>query len=176
MGKPPSSFLTKSNLTNHFQTIGTVQIAARLNFFLFGQVCQKMSLFQRFCGLVFSLGAISTVPLTVSLLLFPVAIGSGSRLITYTDPNQLRWLIRVAFLTLFANRINEWIAFAPAGYRFAWRGNLGLFWMAPCQCSYPHSTPPSHAVIPVTDSISSSLRRSRDCNYPLVRPSELARR
>ena len=92
-----------------------------------------MSLLQRFCGLVFSLATISTVPTTVSLVMFPIILASGFRLVAYVDEDQLRWLIRAAFFSLFANRMNEWIAYVPAGYRFAWRGSLETLWMAPCQ-------------------------------------------
>lgn len=83
-----------------------------------------MSLLQRFCGFVFTLSTIATIPSTASLLLFPICLVSGFRLIPYVDDEQLKWLIRLAFLSLFTNRLNEWIAFVPAGYRFAWRGNL----------------------------------------------------
>lgn len=92
-----------------------------------------MSLLQRFCGFVFTLATLSTIPSTASLLLFPIVLVSGFKLVAYADDDQLRWLIRLAFITLLTNRVNEWIAFVPAGYRFAWRGNLENLWMAPCQ-------------------------------------------
>ena len=114
------------------QTIGTIQTSAKLNYFLFGPLCREMSLLQRFCGLVFTLEALSTIPSTISLLLFPIILASGLRLVAYAHEDQLRWLIRLAFFTLFTSRVNDWIAFVPAGYRFAWRGNLGMIWMSPC--------------------------------------------
>lgn len=64
-----------------------------------------------------------------------MVLASGFRLVAYADDDQLRWLIRLAFFTLLANRMNDWVAFVPAGYRFAWRGNLAWLWMAPCQYS-----------------------------------------
>ena len=91
-----------------------------------------MSILQRFCGFVLTLTTLSTVPLTLSLLLFPIVLVSGFRLVAYEDDDQLRWLIRLAFFSLITNRINEWIAFVPAGYRFAWRGSLESLWMSPC--------------------------------------------
>ena len=94
-----------------------------------------MSFLHRFCGFCFTLATLSTVPSTASLLLFPIVLASGFRLVAYSDVAQLRWLIRAAFLTLLGSRINEWIAFLPAGYRFAWRGNTSTLWMAPCQYS-----------------------------------------
>ena len=94
-----------------------------------------MTLAQRFCGFVFTLATLSTIPLSASLLLFPIILVSGFRLVAYGDDDQLRWLLRLAFLSLITNRINEWITFVPAGYRFAWPGALESFWMSPCQCS-----------------------------------------
>lgn len=121
--------------TDQYQTIGSLQTSAKLNFFLFGRGVQGMSLPQRFCGFVFTLATLSTVPSTLSLLLFPIVLVSGFRLVAYADDDQLRWLLRLAFFSLVTNRLNEWIAFAPAGYRFAWRGSLESFWMSPCQYS-----------------------------------------
>ncbi|CAF9912566.1 hypothetical protein IMSHALPRED_000350 [Imshaugia aleurites] len=112
-------------------TIGTVQTSAKLNFFVFGRICRGMTYLQRFTGFVFTFGTLSTVFATASLLMFPIVLVSGFRLVAYADDDQLRWLLRLAFLSLFMNRINEFIAFAPAGYLFAWRGGLNTLWMAP---------------------------------------------
>lgn len=67
--------------------------------------------------------------------MFPIVLVSGFRLVAYADNEQLRWLIRLAFFSLIMNRFNEWVAFVPVGYRFAWRGNLNTLWMAPCEYS-----------------------------------------
>ncbi|KAF6227974.1 hypothetical protein HO133_007702 [Letharia lupina] len=112
-------------------TIGTVQTSAKLNFFLFGRICRGMSVLHRFTGFVFTLGTLSTVSAMGSLLMFPIVLVSGFRLVAYADNDQLRWLLRLAFFSLAINRVNEWVAFVPAGYRFAWRGNLNTLWMAP---------------------------------------------
>ena len=100
-----------------------------------------MSFYQRFCGLVFILGTLSYIPSSISLLVVPTVLLSGLRLVAYADYNQLRWLLRLALFSLCCNRVNEWIAFLPAGYRFAYRGNLECLWMAPCQYSelFAHS-------------------------------------
>ena len=133
-----------------------------------------MSFLHRFCGFVFTLGTISTVSSTASLLMFPIVLVSGYRLVAYANNDQLRWLIRLAFFSLFINRINEFIAFTPVGYRFAWRGNLGTSWMAPCQYSSLTWHPFLAGKHPFTDSFVPC--RSRRCNRPLVCPSLLARR
>ena len=160
--------------TDHFQTIGTVQTSAKLNFFLFGQICGKLTFLQRFCGFVFTLGTISTVSATASLLMFPIVLVSGFRLVAYADDQQLRWLLRLAFASLIINRMNEWVAFVPVGYRFAWRGNLNTLWMAPCQYFLLPECPFSTCRYPRTDTL--VLCRSRGCNRPLISSSPVARR
>ena len=81
--------------------------------------------------------------------MFPCVLVSGLRLVAYANDDQLKWLIRLAFFSLFSSRINEWIGFVPAGYRFAWRGNLGSLWMAPCQYSPLFSIRPLQATTPL---------------------------
>ena len=139
MGKLPLDsyivILSCTPLADHSKTIGTVQTSYKLNFFTWGKICGKMTFLQRFTGFVFTLGTLSTVSATASLLMFPIVLVSGFRLVAYADDNQLRWLLRLAFFSLFINRINEFIAFVPVSYRFAWRGSLGTLWMAPCQYS-----------------------------------------
>lgn len=131
-----------------------------------------MSLLQRFCGFVFTLATLSTLPSTASLLLFPIVLVSGFRLVAYADDDQLRWLIRLAFISLLTNRVNEWIAFVPAGYRFAWRGNLENLWMAPCQ----YFLLTKHPSFTCNHPLLMFLCRSRGCNCPLIPPTPLARR
>lgn len=81
--------------------------------------------------------------------MFPIVLVSGYRLVAYADDNQLKWLLRLGFFSLFINRVNEWVAFSPVGYRFAWRGNLGTLWMAPCQYSLLTEHASLHASIPL---------------------------
>ena len=156
------------------QTIGTVQTSAKLNFFLFGRICRGMSVLHRFTGFVFTLGTLSTVSAMGSLLMFPIVLVSGFRLVAYADNDQLRWLLRLAFFSLAINRVNEWVAFVPAGYRFAWRGNLNTLWMAPCQYSLLIQHPSFTCNHSFTDN--SVLCRSRGCNRPLIPPPRLSRR
>lgn len=132
-----------------------------------------MTTLQRFCGFVFTLGTLSTIFATGSLLMFPIVLVSGFRLVAYADNNQLRWLLRLAFFSLIFNRVNEWVAFVPVGYRFAWRGNLSTLWMAPCQYSLLTQHPSFHASTPLLKFV---LCRSRGCNRPLIPPAPLARR
>ncbi|KAL8802988.1 MAG: hypothetical protein Q9200_006398 [Gallowayella weberi] len=112
-------------------TIGYCQTSAKLNFFLFGRVCRKLTFLQRFCGFAFALVALTTVSTTGSLLLYPILLFSGRRFVVYANTNQLRWLIRFAFLSYSANRLNEWTAYVKSGYRFAWPYVLSVLWMAP---------------------------------------------
>ena len=61
----------------------------------------------------------------LSLLLFPIVLVSGFRLVAYADDDQLKWLIRLAFFSLITKRINESFVHSssPAGLA----GKLLLF-------------------------------------------------
>ena len=91
-----------------------------------------MTFLQRFIGLAFTVATLTMIFTTISLILFPVVLVSGYRLVAYSNSDQLRWLIRLGFFALASSRLNVWIGFVPAGYRFAWRSDLMMFWMAPC--------------------------------------------
>ena len=58
---------------------------------------------------------------------------SGGRLIAYQGDDQLRWLIRLAFLMLLGSRINECILSLPSGYLVARREIHANVWMSPCK-------------------------------------------
>ena len=91
-----------------------------------------MTFLQRFCGFTFSVITLLAIPTALSLLLFPIVLATGNRLIGYSSADQLRWLIRLMFFAFATSRFNEWIGYLKTGYHFAWRGALGGLWMAPC--------------------------------------------
>ena len=92
-----------------------------------------MGFFQRICGPLFTLGAFLAVVDAAALLTFPIMLLSSSRLIAYQGDDQLRWLIRLAFLMLLGTRINEWILSLPPGYLVAQREIHAGFWMSSCE-------------------------------------------
>ncbi|KAF2091600.1 glycosyltransferase family 2 protein [Saccharata proteae CBS 121410] len=112
-------------------TLGTLQSALKQRFCLFGSMVRKMTILQRLSGLMFSVDAFFKIFMLISLLTIPVVLVSGGTLVAYTNWNQLRWQIRLAFGSLILSRINEWIYFLPSGYRLAQRDNGAMMWMAP---------------------------------------------
>jgi hypothetical protein len=94
-----------------------------------------MSLFQRLSGFVYTISSLFTVFLTASLLTVPIVLVSGGTLIAYANNDQLRLLVRLCFIALIANRVNEYIMNLPAGYRLGQRDASAMVWMAPCRSS-----------------------------------------
>lgn len=119
------------------QTIGTIQTSLRLNFFLYGPLIREMTFLQRLCGFIYAISSFSTIFVTLSLLVMPIGVISGYRIIAFADYTQLRWLIRAFFLVLFFNRVNEWTMSLPAGYRLGRRDSNAILWMAPCKLTHP---------------------------------------
>lgn len=132
MGNSPST-PHKPSLLTKAQTIGTIQTSAKLNFCLWGPLVTKMSLFQRLSGVVYTISSLFTVFLTASLLTMPIVLISGGTLVAYATFDELRWLVRLCFFALMANRLNEWAMYLPAGYRLGQRDSGAMMWMAPCK-------------------------------------------
>ncbi|KAH0837680.1 hypothetical protein AYO21_09247 [Fonsecaea monophora] len=112
-------------------TIGTVQTALKLRFSLCGPLVKQMTIAQRLCGFVYTISSLFTVFLVASMFTAPLVLASGGKLVPYADNNQLRWLIRSAFLSMLLNRVNEMISFLPSGYRTGQRDTRALLWMSP---------------------------------------------
>ncbi|KIY02355.1 uncharacterized protein Z520_02493 [Fonsecaea multimorphosa CBS 102226] len=111
-------------------TIGTIQTAVKLRFSLFGPRVKHMTTAQRLCGFVYTMSSLFTVFLVASLFTAPVVLISSGTLVPYADKNQLRWLVRAAWLTVAVNRVNEMISFLPSGYRTGQRDNRARLWMS----------------------------------------------
>lgn len=96
-----------------------------------------MSFFQRLSGFVYTIASFFTIFLTMSLFTMPIVLISGGTMVAYADIEQLRWLIRVCFIALVLNRLNEWVLYLPASYRLGLRESRAMMWMAPCQYQRP---------------------------------------
>ncbi len=93
-----------------------------------------MTIFQRLSGFVYTVSSLFTIFLTASLFTMPIVLVSGGTMVAYADYGQLRWLIRLCFIALCMNRLNEFILYLPAGYRLGLRESRAMMWMAPCKC------------------------------------------
>ena len=95
-----------------------------------------MSLFQRVSGFIYTISSHFTVFLTASLLTVPIVLVSERTLIAYANNDQLRLLVRLCFVALIANRLDEYIMNLSAGYRLSQRDASAMVWMAPCRRSH----------------------------------------
>jgi cellulose synthase/poly-beta-1,6-N-acetylglucosamine synthase-like glycosyltransferase len=120
-------------------TVGTIQTAIKLRFFLYGPLIRKMTVFQRLSGFVYTFSSLFNIFTCMSIFAMPIVLASGGALIAYANDTQLRWLLRACFIALACNRLNELVLFLPAGYKTGQRGSRSELWMAPCMLqSLPH--------------------------------------
>ncbi|KAG4429426.1 hypothetical protein IFR05_015089 [Cadophora sp. M221] len=112
-------------------TIGSIQTSVKLNFGLFGPLVTKMTFLQRLSGFVYTITTFFSIFHTMALFTMPLVLISGGRLVAYATNYQLRWLIRMCFVALISNRVNEWAMYLPAGYRLGQRDSGAVMWMAP---------------------------------------------
>ncbi|KAF1990738.1 glycosyltransferase family 2 protein [Aulographum hederae CBS 113979] len=111
--------------------IGTVDTSLKLNFCLWGEAVRKLTFFQRLSSFIYAVLSFYNIFLTLSLFAMPVVLISGKPLVAYATDNQLRWLIRACFASLFVNRICEIALFLPSGYSTGQRGARAQLWMSP---------------------------------------------
>jgi len=112
-------------------TLGTLQTACKLRFFLFSPLIRKMTFFQRLSGFVFSIDALFKIFYPIAIATIPVVLVAGKKLVAYVDEQQLRWLIRWCLVMLATQRLNEWVMFIPSGYRLGRHEGRSIIWMAP---------------------------------------------
>ncbi|KAF2427528.1 hypothetical protein EJ08DRAFT_615815 [Tothia fuscella] len=112
-------------------TLGTIQTACKLRFFLFGSLLRKMTFFQRLSGFVFSVDALFKIFFPIAIATIPVVLAINQKLVAYRDEKQLRWLIRWCLVMFLAQRLNEWIMYLPSGYRLSRHEGRAIIWMAP---------------------------------------------
>lgn len=123
--------MAKKRQANDIQAIGTVDTAFKLKFCLYGEHIKQMKFFPRLSGFLFALLSLYNIPLMISLFALPIVLVSGMPLIAYANDDQLRWLIRACFATVFINRLCEIVLYLPAGYGTGQRGARTQLWMAP---------------------------------------------
>lgn len=111
--------------------IGTVDTSFKLNFCLWGEKVRYMTFPQRFSGFLYSFLSLYSILFSISLFAIPIILMMGNTLIAYTSTNQLRWLIRLCFVSLMTTRLSEIFLFLPAGYHNGQRGSRYQLWMSP---------------------------------------------
>lgn len=112
-------------------SLGTLQTALKLKFCLYGDLVKGMSFFARLSAFVFAVDAFFKIFILIALLTIPIVLLSGGQLVAYTTNTELRWQIRLCFISLVLARTNEYITYRPSGYRLAKRDSAAQLWMAP---------------------------------------------
>lgn len=94
---------------------------------------KNLTLLQRLSGFVYTITLFfrySTWPLFSPCRSFLYPEADLSHIATNY---QLKWLLRLCFIALAANRVNEFMMYLPAGYRLGRRDSGAIMWMAPCK-------------------------------------------
>lgn len=112
-------------------TVGTMQTASRLRFFIWGSNIRRLTVAQRLSGFMYAIISLFNIFLAISLFAMPAVLISGGRMVAYAEAWQLRWLIRACWLAFTVNRISELSMFLPSGYLTGQRGSRAILWMAP---------------------------------------------
>ena len=108
-----------------------MQTAGRLRFSLWGPEIRNLTFFQRVSGLIYAVTCVFNIFITMSLFAMPVVLIWGARVVAYSGNQELRWLIRLCWLSFAVNRVSEIALFLPSGYRTGQRGARAILWMAP---------------------------------------------
>ncbi|ORY87907.1 nucleotide-diphospho-sugar transferase, partial [Protomyces lactucae-debilis] len=111
--------------------IGTIQTTIKLNFCLFGQACNKMTIFQRLCGCMYGISSIFSVFLTLACLTVPIVLFSSGSMVAFVSVSQLKLLIRLCFINFAWRKVAEFFYYSPSGYWFGRRESPAAIWMAP---------------------------------------------
>lgn len=112
-------------------TLGTLQSAWKQRFCLWGPITKHMTVLQRLSGIVFAIDAYFKVFLVVAIVTIPIVLVSGGTLVAYSNYNQLRWQIRLCFITVILTRITEYATYSASGFRLLQRDSAAMLWMAP---------------------------------------------
>ena len=113
-------------------TSGNIQTAARLKFRLFGQGAKHCTYRQRLAGFVF--GASAVVNGSVQIIAFlgiPLVLLSGYSLVVYSTAFDLKWLLRLVSMFIFADYINKVSMSLFVGYIEAMRWDSIDQWLVP---------------------------------------------
>ena len=104
-----------------------------MKFYLWGEASSKMTVRQRMIGLIYTILALSHISTTMSLLITPVALLSGSPLVIYSGKEELRVLLRLAFVCMAAEWLDDCIVSLITGYRIAICEGHAAYWISPCK-------------------------------------------
>ena len=84
----------------------------------------------------------------------PIVLVAHGNLVPFSSYDQLRWLIWAMFGSMILNRLNEYIAYLPTGWRTGQREARAVMWMAICELSRSQTAfSPLGSIKSLTDNI-----------------------
>jgi cellulose synthase/poly-beta-1,6-N-acetylglucosamine synthase-like glycosyltransferase len=100
-------------------------------FFLFGPLVRRLTFLQRIASFITGVDAFLHILLIAALLIIPSVFISGGTVVAYARNDQLRWLIRLCFISLITARLQEWTTILPSGSCSAESEASARLWMTP---------------------------------------------
>lgn len=130
MGNIPSPNLHKAN--SRTQHVGRIQTATAMGWYIYGEKSQHMSFRQRLTGLIYALLSLCNIVTTLSILVIPFILYSGSPLVVFTQKNDLCILLRLISFFVITEWLDDCIVSLITGYRIALSEGHATFWISPC--------------------------------------------
>ncbi len=103
-----------------------------MRFYLWGEASRKLTVRQRLTGLIYTILSFSNISTTISLLIAPITLLSGSPLIIYSTKEECRTLLRLAFVCMASEWLDDCIVSLITGYRIAMCEGHAAYWISPC--------------------------------------------
>ena len=92
-----------------------------------------MTFRQRMTGLIYTILSFSNISTTISLLIAPVTLLSGCPVVIYSGQAELRFLLRLAFVCMATEWLDDCIVSLITGYRIAMCEGHAAYWISPCK-------------------------------------------
>jgi hypothetical protein len=90
-------------------------------------------------GLIYTILSFSNVSTTIALLIAPVPLLSGYPLVLYSTKDELRILLRLVFVCMASEWLDDCIVALITGYRIAMCEGHAAYWISPCELANPES-------------------------------------
>lgn len=110
-----------------------------MRFYLWGEPSNKMTFRQRMMGLIYTVLSFSNISTTIALLIGPFTLLSGYPLVAYSTEDELRVLLRLVFVCMVSEWLDDCIVALITGYRIAMCEGHAAYWISPCEFANPES-------------------------------------
>lgn len=104
-----------------------------MRFYLWGEPSSKMTFRQRMTGLIYTILSFSNVSTAIALLIAPIPTLYGYPLVAYSTKDEFRTLLRLAFICMATEWLDDCIVALITGYRIAMCEGHAAYWISPCE-------------------------------------------